>query len=93
MSPATRARLAQFFKVLPGYLVSDPDGYQASIVSGLSEEPDALRSWLAARAEDLRDEPFLYHVLLKMARHPDPRGLFETLEELMDAEAPSRRSA
>src|SRR5437764_12854837 len=86
MSPTTRALLAQYFKVLPGYLVSDPEGYQASIVSGLAEEPDALRSWLAARAEDLRDDPVLYHILLKMARHPDPRRLFENLEELMDAE-------
>ena len=91
MSPMTRSLLARFFKVLPGYLVSDPEGYQAAIVSDLVNQPDALRAWLATRAEDLRDDVFLYHVLLKMARHPDPRGLFETLDELMDGAA--KRSA
>ncbi|HLG69587.1 MAG TPA: transcriptional regulator [Chloroflexota bacterium] len=94
MSPATRALMARFFKVLPGYLVSDPEGYQAAIVSDVVTEPDALRSWLAARAEEVRDDLHLYHVLLKMSRHPDPRRLFDALEELVDAEQPaSKRSA
>lgn len=93
MSPMTRALLARFFKVLPGYLVSDPDDYQPGIVSGMSAEPDALRAWLDARAEDLHDDVFLYHVLLKMARHPNPRSLFEALDEMMDAEQPPARSA
>src|SRR5579859_4856072 len=57
MSPGTRALLARFFKVLPGYLVSDPDDYQAAIVSEVLSEPNALRAWLAARAEDVRDDP------------------------------------
>ncbi|HVA23116.1 MAG TPA: transcriptional regulator [Chloroflexota bacterium] len=93
MSPGTRALLARFFKVLPGYLVSDPDGYQAAIVSDIASEQDALRAWLASRAEDLRDDVFLYHVLLKMARHSDPRQLFETLDELMDSGAAGKLSA
>jgi transcriptional regulator with XRE-family HTH domain len=94
MSPMTRLLLARFFKVLPGYLVSDPEGYQDAIVSDVASQPDALRSWLAARAEDLREDVFLYHVLLKMARHPNPRRLFDTLDSLMDAESASaKRSA
>jgi transcriptional regulator with XRE-family HTH domain len=94
MSPMTRSLLARFFKVLPGYLVSDPDGYEAAVVSDVAQEPDALRSWLAARAEELRDDLFLYHVLLKMSRQPKPRQLFETLDELMEAQASStKRSA
>src|SRR5207253_1093178 len=81
MSPGTRALLARFFKVLPGYLVSDPEGYEAGVVSDVETEPDALRAWLGARADELRDDPALYHVLLRMARHPNPRQLFETLDE------------
>jgi len=92
MSPMTRALIARFFKVLPGYLVSDPEGYEAAPVTDLEGDPDVLRTWLAARAEELRDDPFLYHVLLKMARHPNPRELFETIEELLDA-SPAERSA
>lgn len=91
MSPATRALLARFFKVLPGYLVSDPEDYQAAIVSDVIDEPDALRSWLASRAEDLRQDVAVYHVLLKMARHEDPRRLFATLDRMMDAEAASAK--
>jgi transcriptional regulator with XRE-family HTH domain len=91
MSPMTRALLARFFKVLPGYLVSDPEGYQAAIVSNMAAEPDALRAWLATRAEDIREDLFMYHVLLKMARHPDPRQLFEAIEEML--EPSSQRSA
>lgn len=93
MSPGTRALLARYFNVLPGYLVSDPEGYQAAIVSDVASEPDALRAWLAARAEDLRDDVFLYHVLLKMSRHANPRQLFETIDELLDAESGVKRSA
>src|SRR5487761_1490004 len=92
MSPTTRALLARVFKVLPGYLVSDPEGYQAAIVSDVAGEPDALRAWLAAHAEDFREDLFLYHVLLKMARHPDPRQLFEALDELIDGHSAAQRS-
>src|SRR6185312_15628435 len=80
MSPGTRTLLARFFKVLPGYLVSDPDDFQPGIISDLAAEPDRLRAWLSTRAEDLRDDPLLYHVLLKMSRHPNPRQVFAALE-------------
>jgi hypothetical protein len=93
MSPGTRALLARFFKVLPGYLVSDPDDYEVAIVTEVLSQPDALRAWLAARAEDVRDDPALYHVLLKMARHTDPRRLLLALEDMIDAESTSKRSA
>lgn len=98
MSPGTRALLARFFKVLPGYLVSDPEDYQEGVVSEIRTEPDQLKVWLAARAGELRDDPLLYHVLLKMSRDPNPRRFFEMLDELLDAsggggEGSSRRSA
>ena len=88
MSPGTRALLARFFKVLPGYLVSDPEGYEPGLRSEMAAEPDALRSWLSSRAEELRDDPALYHVLLRMSRHPNPRALFEIVDELLDAQEP-----
>jgi hypothetical protein len=91
MSPGTRALLARFFNVLPGYLVSDPEGYEPGLTSELEAEPDALRAWLASRAEELRDDPTIYHVLLRMSRHPNPRALFEALDDLLDGD--ERRSA
>ncbi|MDE3077127.1 MAG: transcriptional regulator [Chloroflexota bacterium] len=87
MSPGTRALLARFFKVLPGYLVSDPEGYQEGVVSELRSETDQLKVWLAAKASELQGDPLLYHVLLKMSRDPEPRRFFEMLDELLDTAA------
>ena len=86
MSPGTRALLASFFKVLPGYLVSDPEDYQPGIVSEMDADADVLRTWLAAKAEEVRDDVLLYHVLLRMSRQPNPHELFEALGEMLDTE-------
>ncbi|SRR5581483_751284 len=93
MSPATRSLLARFFKVLPGYLVGDPAEYQSAIVSDVAAEPDALRAWLTAGAEEMRDDIFLYHLLLRMARHPDPRRLFEALDKMLSQPAGPKYAA
>ena len=86
MSPSTRSLLARFFKVLPGYLVSDPEGYQATVVSGLEEQPDTLKAWLERRADELKDDLFLYHVLLRMARDANPRRFFEAIDAMIEGE-------
>ena len=91
MSPGTRSLLAEFFKVMPGYLVSDPEGFEPSVVTEVPDEADGLRTWLLAGAEDMRDDPALYHVLLKMARHPNPRALFELVDDMLEHDR--RRSA
>ncbi len=84
MSPGTRTLLARFFKVLPGYLVSDPEGYQEGVLSDIESEPDQLKAWLASRADELRDDPMIYHVMLKMSRDPNPRRFFEALDDMLD---------
>jgi len=93
MSPGTRSLLARFFKVLPGYLVSDPEGYQSGMLSDMPAEPDWLRAWLAGRADEVREDPLLYHLLLRLSRDANPRRYFVLLDELLDQEVAASGAA
>jgi hypothetical protein len=85
----TRGLLARFFKVHPGYLVDDPAGDETNIWTQAIEPRAGLREWLRDRAEDLRDDPALYHLFLRLARSPSPRDTLLVLDALVD-ETPER---
>jgi transcriptional regulator with XRE-family HTH domain len=74
LTNATRLLLAKFFKVHPGYLVDDPEGYSTEIVSDLGSLEDKLDLWLIAGAERFRRDPELSQALLDVAKHQDSRG-------------------
>jgi transcriptional regulator with XRE-family HTH domain len=74
LTNATRLLLARFFKVHPGYLVDDPEGYSTEIVSDLGASEDKLDLWLIAGAERFRRDPELSQALLDVAKHEDSRG-------------------
>src|SRR5262245_41642959 len=42
----TRLLLSKFFKVHPGYLVDDPQGFHTELLSEVSAEEDKLDLWL-----------------------------------------------
>jgi len=84
MSPRTRAMLANFFNVHPGYLVGDPSDYYTGIVSEVVSPAADLKAWLGAHAEEVRDDPLVYHVLLRLARAPEPRRFFVLLNKILD---------
>jgi transcriptional regulator with XRE-family HTH domain len=73
LTNSTRMLLAKFFKVHPGYLVDDPEGYQTELVSDLGAMEDKLDLWLINGAERFRNDPELAQALLKVARHSDSR--------------------
>src|SRR5262250_2861052 len=52
----TRLMLANFFKVHPGYLVDDPDGFHTELISELRTEEQSLDLWLISGAETFRDD-------------------------------------
>src|SRR5579884_3413923 len=52
----TRLLLAKFFKVHPGYLVDDPEGYQTELISDVGALEDKLDLWLINGAERFRRE-------------------------------------
>src|SRR6185503_9725311 len=83
----TRLLLARFFKVHPGYLVEDPEGFQIELISDLGAQEDKLDLWLIAGAESFRNDPELSRALLSLARHEDSRRCLLLLGAI--AEAPN----
>src|SRR5437879_7815834 len=73
LTNSTRLLLAKFFKVHPGYLVDDPEGYQTELISDAGALEDKLDLWLIEGAERFRREPDLSQALLRIARHQDSR--------------------
>ena len=57
LTNSTRLMLAKFFKVHPGYLVNDPDGFQTGLISNFGASEDALDSWLIEGAERFHGDP------------------------------------
>lgn len=73
LTNSTRMLLARFFKVHPGYLVDDPEGYQNELISDVGALEDKLDLWLVSGAERFKREPELRRALLTIARHADSR--------------------
>lgn len=84
LTNTTRLLLARFFKVHPGYLVDDPEGYNAQLMSDLETVEDKLDLWLISGAERFRRDPCLGQALLTLARHEDSRRCLLLLESILD---------
>jgi transcriptional regulator with XRE-family HTH domain len=84
LTNTTRQTLAKFFKVHPGYLVDDPEGYSPELQSELRNTEDKLDLWLIAGAERFRRDPELKQALLTLAQHENSRECLLLLESIMD---------
>jgi transcriptional regulator with XRE-family HTH domain len=84
LTNTTRLHLAKFFKVHPGYLVDDPEGYNANLLSDARVLEDKLDLWLVSGAERFRRDPKLCHALLTLARHDDSRSWLLLLESVLE---------
>jgi transcriptional regulator with XRE-family HTH domain len=84
MSNSTRMLLARFFKVHPGYLVDDPEGFQTELVSDVGALENKLDMWLISGAERFRRDPELGHALLHVARHEDSRRCLVLLDAILE---------
>ena len=84
LTNTTRLLLARFFKVHPGYLVDDPEGYHLELQSELREQEDKLDLWLVAGAEKFRRDAALKHALLTLARHDTSRECLLLLESILE---------
>lgn len=73
LTNSSRMLLARFFKVHPGYLVDDPEGFQNELISDVGALEDKLDLWLVSGAERFAREPDLHHALLTIAKHADSR--------------------
>jgi transcriptional regulator with XRE-family HTH domain len=84
LTNTTRQMLAGFFKVHPGYLVDDPEGYSPELQSELRNVEDKLDLWLVSGAERFRRDAELRHALLALARHEQSRQCLLLLEAILD---------
>src|SRR5579885_2039327 len=73
LTNATRMLLARFFKVHPGYLVDDPEGYHTELISDARTFEDQLDLWLIEGAERFRRDGELRQTLLTVSMHNDSR--------------------
>jgi transcriptional regulator with XRE-family HTH domain len=87
LTNTTRLLLAKFFQVHPGYLVDDPDGYNAELLSDLPTTEDKLDLWLVAGAERFRRDPDLSQALLAVANHADSRRCLILMEAVLKTPA------
>src|SRR6202012_4694517 len=69
LTNTTRQLLAKFFKVHPGYLVDDPEGYHSELLSDARGLEDKLDLWLVSGAGRFRRDAQLRRALLALARH------------------------
>jgi transcriptional regulator with XRE-family HTH domain len=84
LTNSTRMRLAKFFKVHPGYLVDDPEGFQTELISDVGALEDKLDLWLISGAERFRRDPAVSQALLHLARHADSRRCLVLLDAILE---------
>lgn len=84
LTNSTRMLLARFFKVHPGYLVDDPEGFQNELISDVGALEDKLDLWLVSGAERFCKDPELHAALLTIARHNDSRMCIVLLGEILE---------
>ena len=84
LTNSTRQLLAEFFKVHPGYLVDDPDGFQTDLLSDARSAEDQLDLWLIEGSDRFRRDYEVSLALLTLARHADSRGCLALLNEILE---------
>ncbi len=84
LTNSSRMLLAKFFKVHPGYLVDDPEGYSTELVSDVGGLEDKLDLWLVGGAERFRNDPAVRGALIAVAKHPDSRRCLVLLQLILE---------
>ena len=84
LTNGSRMLLARFFKVHPGYLVDDPEGYHTELISDVRVLEDTLDLWLISGAERFQRDPEVCHALLQLAKHEDSRKCLVLLGAILE---------
>jgi len=84
MTQSSRTLLARFFKVHPGFLVDDPEGYHTELVSDLRTTEGQLDVWLLQGSERFSSDPEVGEVLIKVARDKNTRRCLLLLGEILN---------
>jgi transcriptional regulator with XRE-family HTH domain len=84
MTQSSRSLLAKFFKVHPGFLVDDPEGYHTELTSDLRTVEGKLDVWLLQASERFAGDKEVSDVLIKLARQKDTRKSFLLIGAILD---------
>jgi len=84
LTNSTRMLLARFFKVHPGYLVDDPEGFHTELMSDVRVREDQLDLWLIGGVERFARDPEVSRALLSLAKHEDSRKCLLLIESILE---------
>ena len=84
LTASSRDLLSRFFKVQPGYLVSDLPDYSTDLLTDMDYDTDRLGTWLLASAEEWRSEPLIQKFFASLANVENPRHYIALFHELLD---------
>jgi len=88
----SRSLIAKFFRVHPGYLVDDPEGYHVDLqTSKLRTQENDFDVWLYQGAERFAKDPKLANALLSLAKQEDSRHSMLLLGEILSNEGLPQR--
>jgi transcriptional regulator with XRE-family HTH domain len=93
LTHTTRELLARFFRIYPGFLVSDPEGYTPELQSELRAVDAKIDSWLHAGAEQFASDENLRRAFETIAKHDDSRRALLLLAEILRAPGLAERLA
>src|SRR5205085_7372599 len=84
LTNTTRMTLARFFKVHPGYLVDDPEGFHTELTSDVRTLEDNLDLWLISGAERFARFPDVRDALMKLALHEETHSVLVLVAAILD---------
>lgn len=83
LTQATRELLARFFRVYPGFLVNDPEGYTPELQSELRTFDAKIDSFLYSGAEQFASDPALHRAFETIAQYEDSRKAILLLADIL----------
>ena len=95
LTASSRDLLSRFFKVHPGYLVSDPPDFSTDLLSAdlfpesEQEAADRLSNWLANSASEWADDAPLQAFLTRLASVENPRAYLGVFAQMLDISLPA----
>ena len=84
LTASSRDLLANFFKVHPGYLVSDPPDYSTDLLTNMDEDSDRFGTWLEASSAEWQSDPIVADFFQRLSRVENPREFLALFEQMLD---------
>ncbi|HAE81931.1 MAG TPA: transcriptional regulator [Ktedonobacter sp.] len=83
LTATSRILLANFFKVHPSYLVSDPPDYSTDLLTDMVSDGDRFERWLIASAAEWHTDPEIYSFFQHLSSVDNPRQYLAVFEQLL----------